>query len=66
MLYTSCCDEAIKPLALLCDFCHRSVEPGGILNIYLTVVYRSSELPDAFLSLVVVWRWFWEPINAIH
>lgn len=66
MLYTSCCDEAIKSLVLLCDFCHRSIEPGGILNVYLTVMDRTSELSDALLGLVVVWCWLWKPINAIH
>lgn len=66
MLYTSCCDEAIKSLVLLRDLCHSSIEPGGILNVYLTVMDRTSELSDAFLGLVIVWRWFWEPIDAIH
>ena len=66
MLYTSCCDEAIKSLVLLCDLCNRSIESSGILNVYLTVMDRSSELSDAFLSLVVVRRWFWQTIDAIH
>jgi hypothetical protein len=44
---------------LLCDLCHGSIEPGGILNVDLAVMDRTSELSDAFFSLVVFWRWFW-------
>lgn len=59
MLHTCSCDEPIKPLVLLRDLCHGSIEPGGILNVDLTVMDRTTELSDAFLGLVVLWRWFW-------
>jgi hypothetical protein len=59
MLHSRSCNESIEPLMLLCDLCHGSIEPGGILNVDLAVVDGTSELSDAFLSLVVFWRWFW-------
>lgn len=59
MLHSRRCNESIEPLMLLCDLCHGSIEPGGILDVYLTVMDRASELSDALLSLVVFWSWFW-------
>ena len=59
MLHSRSGNEAIKSLVLVCDFCHRSVESGGILNVYLAVMNRTSELSNAFLGLVVFRCWFW-------
>lgn len=59
MLHTSCCNEAIKPLVLLCDFCHSSIKAHGILNVHLAVMDRTSELSNPFLRLVVVGCRFW-------
>ena len=59
MLHASGCNEAIKPLVLLCDLCHSNIKAHGILNVDLAVMDRSSKLSDAFLRLVVVGCRFW-------
>lgn len=55
MLDTSSCDEAVQPLMLLGNFRHCYVEPDGVLDVYLAVVDRASELSDALFSFVEIW-----------
>jgi hypothetical protein len=59
ILHTRSCDEAVKPLVLLCDLCYGGIKPGGILNVHLAVVDRTSKLVDTFLSLVEICRGLW-------
>ena len=59
MLHASCCNEAIKPLVLLCDLCHSNIKAHGILNVDLAVMDRTSELSNPFLGFVIVGCRLW-------